>query len=249
MSESPPLILLPGTLCDDTLWQPVLAHAPQLAARARCVPLSGRTVDAAIAALLAQLPARFALAGFSLGGIIALALAYRAPERLTGLALIAANARAVPPEQITTRRQVVQAARTLGLDAHVRRNLWPTYVAPDRRDDAALFATILAMAQTLGVETYADQVELALSRPDARALLPRITTPALVVGGQHDALNPPPLQHELAQGLPNARLTLLDSGHFVPLEAPAPLARGLLAWLDDTSAVTSDHGCCGRPGR
>jgi len=237
MSEPPPLFLLPGTLCDDTLWQPVLAHAPRLAARARCVALSGRTVDAAVAALLAQLPARFALAGFSLGGIVALALACRAPERLTGLALIAANARAVPPEQVADRRQAVQAARTLGLDTHIRRNLWPTYVAPDRRDDAALSAAIIAMAQKLGVETYADQVELALSRLDAREMLPQLTMPALVVGGQHDALNPPPLQHELAQGLLNARLMLLASGHFVPLEAPMSLARGLQAWLDDMAAA------------
>jgi len=60
------------------------------------------------------------------------------------------------------------------------------------------------------------------------------------------------MQYPLAQGLPNARLMLLDSGHFVPLEAPAPpapLARGLQAWLDDMAAVTSDHGRCDRPGR
>jgi pimeloyl-ACP methyl ester carboxylesterase len=224
-----PLVLLPGTLCDARMFDPLLAR---LAPR-RFLPLAlhgGRDAGTVADRILAEAPPRFALLGFSLGGIVALEIAARAPERVAGLAMIDSNSRDIPIEHHAMRR--AQAVVEDGLDALIER-LWPNYVGSAARGDSALRATILAMAQAVGADALADQTEVMLSRADSRPRLGRLAMPALVLAGEEDALCPPAMQHELADGLPNAVLALIDgAGHFAPLERPDAVADHVAAWLD-----------------
>lgn len=227
-----PLVLLPGTLCDETLWSGVLAHDARLARRALPLPLEGISVGEAIARLEPRLPPRFAVAGFSLGAIVALELVSRFPARVAGLCLIAGNGRAVPPAQMPARRDALRLARLSGLETHVREHLWPLYVAPGASGDRAMFRQVVAMAERAGADRYGEQVEIAISRRDSVPALPGISQPALIVGGALDVINPPELQQELAAGLPGADLHMVrQAGHFVPLESPGELAAALLGWL------------------
>lgn len=206
---------------------------PALRASAMLMSYAGQTSAADTArALLHRLPTRFAVLGFSLGGFVALELAAQAPERVAGLALVASNARADAPEHAPTRRAAVGAARDAGLARFVETSLWPQYVASHRRDDAVLAATIGEMAARVGLEAFADQVEIAVTRADSRPRLAAIRVPALIVSGDEDVLNPEDRQHELANGLPDAHWHVCArTGHFVPLEAPAQLGRVVRKWL------------------
>ncbi|MFM0653583.1 alpha/beta fold hydrolase [Paraburkholderia sediminicola] len=228
-----PLVLLGGTLCDHALWAPMLDADPGLRPVALPTPYADHKSAAdATRALLHQLPARFAVLGFSLGGFVALELAAQAPERIAGLALVASNARADTPDNAPVRRAAFGAAREAGLARFVETTLWPQYVASHRRDDAALAATIGGMAVRVGLEAFADQVDIALTRVDSRPRLPAIRVPALIVSGDEDVLNPEDRQHELADGLPDAHWHVCArTGHFVPLEAPAQLGRVVREWL------------------
>ncbi|WP_206667918.1 alpha/beta fold hydrolase [Sphingomonas glacialis] len=220
-----PLLLIPGTLCDERMFAPMLAALPHI--DARVAPLCHDEIGAAALAILAEAPPHFALLGFSLGGMVALELAAIAPDRVVGLALVDSNARAVAPDLHAMRR--TEAAQ--GASAHVAR-LWPDYVAPAAQHDANLRAKIEAMANAIGSDALKRQTALALSRRDSRSRLARLTMPALVLAGAHDALCPPAWQQELADGLPDSTLVLIaDAGHFAPLERPIAVAAEVGAWL------------------
>jgi pimeloyl-ACP methyl ester carboxylesterase len=222
-----PLLWLPGTLCDARVFAPMRAR---IGGRVHHdIDMTGHADVGSLArAILEQAPPRFIAVGFSLGAIAALALAAEAPERMAGLALIAANARDVPADRHAERRAL---ARTAPAEL-VGETLWPASVAPARLGDERLRGTIVAMAQAAPAGTLVRQTELALTRPDRRRLLLRLAMPVLVIGGGEDRVAPPELQHEIAAACPQARLHIIPgAGHFVPLEDPDACALALAAWL------------------
>jgi pimeloyl-ACP methyl ester carboxylesterase/predicted ester cyclase len=231
-----PLVLLPGTLCDDRLFISLRYH---LADREiLTVALSEHdNIEDAISAVLANAPPDFALLGFSLGGVVALGVAQKAADRVSGLALIGATPHPVPQQLHQLRRASVDTARLVGMAHHARSALWPNYVAPDRRGDAQLCELVLAMAGDQGVDVFARQTELALSRPDYGSALAEMTMPSLVLAGTEDALNPPDVQKFMAGALPNAAVSLVsEAGHFVLLEQTDRVAAEVGTWLERVDA-------------
>lgn len=237
-----PLLLLPGTLCDERVWEPVQdawASATGEGRRdIRTVALRGHRSAAAMAsALLESMPDRCAIAGFSLGGIVALEMAAQAPDRVLGLALVATNARPDPPENSASRRAAVHRARSTGIEAHVRAELLCRYFGSTHAQDLALHALVCRMAMDTGLDAYLAQSEMASNRADSRPRLRDIGRPTLVVGGDEDCINPPDRQEEMARALPCAEWhQVRHSGHFIPLEAPAELAELMALWLDRVEA-------------
>jgi predicted ester cyclase/predicted alpha/beta hydrolase family esterase len=196
--------------------------------------------------VLRDAPKRFAIVGFSLGGILALEIATRAPERVVGLALLDANARDVPREMHAARRAILANAASHA--ELVGETLWPSYVAPSRAGDGALQSLIVAMADRAPEGAAVRQTELALSRVDSRPRLAALTMPALVLAGAEDVISPPEVQRELAGGLPDVQFVLIPkAGHFAPLEAPDACADAVRAWLVrvDAQARSSDSASSG----
>ena len=238
-----PLVLLPGTLCDERVFAPLLER---LGDRPAIVGDIGGTDDMAAVAdrILAVAPPRFALLGFSLGGIVALEIAARAPDRVAGLALVDSTARPVPGELHDERRAAARDAAKAGVGRHAGETLWKSYVGAARQDDEALRRLIVAMAEAGGARTLALQTELGLARADSRPRLPAFAGPALVLGGEEDALCTPDMQREMAGLLPDASLVLIPgAGHFALLETPDAVASAVAAWLDRVGGVhaATDH--------
>ena len=229
LSPRIPLLLLPGTLCDERVFAPL-----RVALGEREVVVADMLGASDVATLaervLATAPQKFAMLGFSLGGIVALEVAMRAPDRVAGLGLIASNAREVPEDVRAERRAAIA-----GIDSaahHVAATLWPSYVAAGRLDDADLKARIVAMAGDLPAETLAAQVEVALSRSEKLPHLGKVRAPSLVLGGSEDNTCTPDMQREMAAALPDAVLEIVpDTGHFVLLEAPETVAAHVKIWL------------------
>lgn len=235
-----PLVVIGGTLCDRRVWQPALRCA---ALAARHV-VAGTTADgrpgdprmpAYAARLLADLPPRFALAGFSLGGMIALEMAAQEPERITRLALVGAGARAEAPDLAGLRRAGLARVAAIGLAAHVRDDLWTRYTprSPNARRD--IMPLLMDMAKAVGLAAYEVQIGLALSRADSLPRLAGLAAPVLLVTGDADRLCPPELHDEMAERLPASRRAVLPCGHLVPLEQPHALGALLRDWMNGPS--------------
>ena len=226
-----PLVLLPGTLCDARVFAPVLARLPGVAAQVSALD-GAETTPAMAERLLAALPRRFALAGFSLGGIVALEIVAQQPDRVTRLALLDTTARPDSPERHAARREAVARAGELGVAGYVADSLWPVYVADAGRADATARALVLAMADALGLDAFRTHAELAINRADSRPRLPAITVPTLVLCGADDVLCPPDVHREIAAAVPGARLVVVpEAGHFALIERPDAVAGALADWL------------------
>ena len=230
-SDTLPLLFLPGTVCDARVFAPLMAELAH--ADMRVIDMTGAmTVPDLAAQVLRQAPERFALLGFSLGGIVALEMAAQAPERVAGLALVDTTPRPDPEANATTRRAAVDKARAEGMDGYIL-DAWTRLVSPGNAGDPELRETIVAMARDAGPDVLAQQSEVAIHRADSRKRLGAITVPTLILAGADEQVCPLAAHEELAAGIAGSRyFTIPRAGHFAPLENPAAVARHVRHWLD-----------------
>ncbi|WP_424971624.1 alpha/beta fold hydrolase [Dinoroseobacter sp. S76] len=229
MSE--PLVLLPGMMCDARLFGSQIASL----SRDRAIlvaPLTGQDNIAELAeAVLDIAPPRFALAGLSMGGIVAMEVIRLAPERVTRLALLDTNPRAEPPGKAEGRSAQLARLREKGLEAIMREELMPYYLASEDPADPNL-DLCLRMALDFGPEVFAAQSRALQTRPDQQESLRAVTVPSLVLCGAQDRLCPP-ARHELMRDLiPGAELVQIpEAGHLPTIETPNSVTEAMQSWL------------------
>jgi len=231
MTESLPIVLVPGLNCSPRLYAP---QVPELWCFGP-VSVANHTRDDTMAAIargiLADAPPRFALAGLSMGGYIALEIVRQAPARVAKLALLDTGARDDPPEAQERRRTNIGAAEAGRFDEIIEAQ-FPLYVHPSRASDAALRSVYLAMCHEVGPQAYVRQQKAIMGRADSRPLLPTIRCPTLVLVGEQDAATPPELSEEMAAAIPGARLVkVADCGHLSTLERPEAVTKAMVEWL------------------
>lgn len=228
-----PVVLLPGMMCDARLFAPQIAALSGQRA-VQVAPIGGHETTAALAAeVLAHAPPRFALAGLSMGGIVAMEIMAQAPERVERLALLDTNPRAETPEAQARRGPQIAKVRLGGLAAVMREEMKPNYLAPGA-GQAEILDLCMAMALDLGPEVFVRQSLALRGRPDRQAVLAQVRVPALVLMGEHDRLCPRD-RHELMHALiPGSRLEIVpDAGHLPTLENPEPTIAALRRWLEE----------------
>jgi pimeloyl-ACP methyl ester carboxylesterase len=226
-----PLILLPGLLCDEALWSHQTSYLSEIA-DITVADLTGRDSVSALAAdVLDKAPPRFALAGLSMGGYVALEIVRQAPERVLKLALIDTNARSDTDEQRRKRRGLMALADR-GEFRGVTPRLLPVLVHPDRTNDAELTGEVMAMAERVGRDAFLRQQKLNMDRPDSRPMLPSISCPTLVLCGRQDAISTLEMHAEMADAIPGARLAVVEEcGHLATLERPHAATALMRDWL------------------
>jgi pimeloyl-ACP methyl ester carboxylesterase len=232
MTREPlPVVLVPGLMCSPRL------YTEQISALWRLGPVQvadhrrdARMDDIALR-ILAAAPPRFALAGLSMGGYIALAVQRQAPERVERLALLDTGARSDTPEQTERRLRLIALAQA-GRFMEIADLLFPLFVARGRHADARLREIVRAMARDTGPEVFERQQRAIIARADMRGALPAISCPTLVLVGADDELTPPVLSQEMAAAIPGARLVVVpECGHLSTLEQPEAVNAALVEWL------------------
>ncbi|QVM86186.1 alpha/beta fold hydrolase [Novosphingobium decolorationis] len=224
-----PLVLVPGLSCDETLWAAQVEGLADVAAPMIGDTLHDDTLPAMARRILAAAPPRFALAGFSMGGYVAMEIWRQAPERISRIAFLDTSAGADDADAARLRQAAITTARKRSLEAVLRGSL-RRLVHPDTARATA--EAVVAMALGVGLETYANQQRAIMARPDSRADLARINVPALVLAGAQDKLTPPERARDIAAHTPGARLELVEQcGHMAPMEKGAAVTAHLRDWL------------------
>jgi pimeloyl-ACP methyl ester carboxylesterase len=231
MPDALPIVLIPGLTCTPRLYAeqipPLWQYGPVTIADHR----RDDSMTAIARRVLADAAPRFALAGLSMGGYIALEIMRQAPERVVKLALLDTGARGDTAEQ-TVRRQVVIGLAKSGRYAEVPEIAFPVYVHRNRHGDEGLKAIVRTMAAETGVEAFLRQQQAIIGRPDSRPGLGAIRCPTLVLVGEGDEATPPELAREIAAGIPGSRLVVIpDSGHLSTLERPEAVTQALVEWV------------------
>lgn len=231
------LILIPGLLCDATVWESQRDELEDLASVRIAFPDARSSLAAMAEAVLADAPPTFALAGHSMGGRVALEVMRRAAHRVQGLALLDTGYRPLARGQAGERERagrlaLLEMARTQGVRAMGRQWL-EGMIHPDRRTDQDLVARILDMIASQSPELFAAQIQALLARPDVTTILIGINCPTLVLCGREDAWAPVSRHKEIAALIDASRLVIVpECGHMSPLERPAAVSSALRDWLD-----------------
>lgn len=233
----PHLILVPGLMCNETSWAPIL---PALSAQTTCQVVSHGDADSLTQMaqqILDAAPALFDLAGHSMGGRVALEVVRMAPERVQRLALLgtgyrAKEAGAVGEKEVQGRQALLDVAQSQGVRAMAQ--VWvQNMVAPARLADAALIEAIVQMFERKSVDIFQRQIKALLTRPDATEVLRQVRVPTLVMAGEFDAWASPQQHQAIADLIPTPppMQTVVGSGHMMMMEKPNAVAALFLDWL------------------
>ncbi len=235
----PTVMLIPGNMCDERLWdggRRALRRA--LTEQGLAIIDADTTRDATIPAMarraLADCKGPILPVGFSMGAIVALAMADQEPDRIPGMALFGLNAGPDLAERSAARLRHQAEVREGGLERVIVEELKPNYLADANRHDTALLVLLRDMGMALGREVFLAQSEALRTRTDLRPVLDSTSVPVLLGCGDEDDLCSPAWHRDWAARAADARLTVFaGAGHMLPLEAPQTFADILVAWIEE----------------
>ena len=229
-----PIVFLPGMMCDARLFGPQIdvlsAHHPVM-----CIPINRHdTVEALAAEVLEMAPDRFALAGLSMGGIVAMEIVRQAPDRVDRLALMDTNPLGEKESVKSARLPQIAAAQSGDLRRVMREEMKPNYLT-DGPNQGAILDLCMTMAMDQGPEVFVLQSKALMARPDQTQTLLSYPGSTLVLCGQDDGLCPLE-RHELMHDLlPSSTLEIIENaGHFPTLENPLTTNSALASWMEKT---------------
>ena len=227
------LYLLPGLLCDDTVWCHQLEHLADIARPVVPEYRDCDSINAMAECVLQNAPERFAVAGHSMGGRVALEMFRLAGERVDRIALLDTATGPAAGSETEKRMAWVRLAREQGMGALA--GTWlPPMVHPDRHADVDFMQNLKAMIERFTPDQFHSEIRALLERPDATPLLGEIHCPALVLCGRQDRWRSPESHAEMAAAIAGAGFEVIDDcGHMAPVERPREVTACLRQWLQD----------------
>jgi len=229
-----PLVLLPGMMCDERLFAPQINELSKRREVHFAKITDHETISELASDVLNNAPPVFALAGLSMGGIVAMEIVSQAPERVERLALLDTNPLAELPDVLKRRGPQIDAIKNGQLKEIIRDEMKPNYLFDGVRK-AEILKLCMDMALDIGPDAFIRQSIALRDRVDQKNTLGSYKRPALVLCGRHDVLCPLE-RHELMHTLlENSKLEIIeDAGHLPTLEQPKITTMALASWLEDT---------------
>jgi len=226
-----PLVFLPGMMCDARLFGPQIAELSSDFSVMVSPVTRGERIEEIASGLLDELPQRFALAGLSMGGIVAMELLRRAPDRITRLALMDTNPLAETPQVAAAREPQIVKVRAGRMADVMREEMKPNYLAPGPFRNEIL-DLVMDMAQALGPDVFIRQSRALQRRRDQQGTLRKCKVPTMVLCGAHDALCPVKRHTFMAELIHGAELRVLEhAGHLPTLEMPGETTQAIRDWM------------------
>lgn len=211
-----PLLLLPAMGCDGQLWARQIMDLADLARPEFCDLSQDNSLPSMAARVLAEAPPRFAVAGVSLGGYVAMEMVRQAPDRVERVALFGTRA------SMDVRPRTIAGQGLLATAPHA-----------DPRLSANVSGPAQAMVERVGRIVFERQQRALLARPDLSPAIDAIRVPTLVAVGDRDRICTPADALALSDRIPAARFHIVRScGHLAPLERPGEVTMLLREWLN-----------------
>lgn len=230
MASNQNLLLIPGLVCDAAVWRHQVAHLGDIAEVSVPPVTKGETMAEMARIVIDAAPQKFALAGFSMGGYIALEILRQAPERVTRLALLDTSARTDTPQKAAWRRTAVAACER-GEFASVIAGMMPVLLHPDQQQ-GLLPQFVREMAARVGVEAFVRRHRAISMRQDARDLLRAAKQSVRAICGREDGMSTIAEHIEIAELAPHGRFSIIEEcGHMTILERPQAATALLRDWL------------------
>jgi pimeloyl-ACP methyl ester carboxylesterase len=166
------------------------------------------------------------VAGFSLGGYVAIEMLAQQPRPLSAAALLSTSALPESEESRAVREKTMLAMQTNFPKVVEGIVKFGTHEASE-----AVQERLRQMLLSVGCETALRQTRAIMGRADHREALSRLSLPVALLCGEHDRVTPPQLTHQLAQCIPHAQTCIIpQSGHMLPVQQ-APAVAHVLASL------------------
>ena len=226
-----PLILIPGLLCDPTLWKGQIAVLENYSEIAVADITEQSTISEMASALLESAPEQFSLAGFSLGSQVALEIMNVARDRVKRLALLSATSGGLLPATKAAIRRAVKMIEQGCFDKYLD-EAYPTYFVGHGVSDAVLRESFVSMAHAVGKEAGLRQMRALLAIRAPFTNLNGIDCPTVIIGGRDDQRTTPEAHRQLAEEIRGSKLAIVDgAAHFTPIEQPDEVAEILRDWI------------------
>ncbi len=226
MSE--PIVFLPGVLNDARLFGPQLAELSADHAVMTLPMGTVNTIGALADLVLAKSPDRLALVGAGLGGVVAMEVVRRAPERIQRLALISTSPLCAVPFDAMAYEPMLVAARSGRMEEVVE-----TLIGQGARPThPEVLALVQDMALAIGVDRFVNQVRAIQRQRDMQSTLRKIKCPTVVLHGAEDPLLASKRHETMVGFISDAQLvTVPNAGTLPTLENPAVVTDALKEWM------------------
>lgn len=219
---------LPGTMCDQRLWQACIKHLPENVELIHIAIPMGNSIEEIVALLKKHLPeGKLNLAGFSLGGYIATAYALKFPEQINKLLLISNMSYSLPENELKERSRTIAYLKTHGYSGIPTKRI-TALLHPDNINKQDIIHCIREMDTSLGKATLIHQLTVTTQRENLLVKLPSLTIPIMFLIGDNDSLVKLSRIEAVLAHSPFISLSVLaNTGHMLPLEQPKKCALNL----------------------
>lgn len=220
-----PLIFLSGLLSNERVWLHQRQHLSDLAS-IQVISASDDTPEKMIHTILSGAPEKFALAGHSMGGWLAQEVMRVAPDRVLKLCLLNTTSQMDSEEKRISRLKMIEKVKEGSFNEIVKgiadKFVFNTQVKND----------VEKMFLEVGEEAFINQELSMLKRGETKRVLSTIRCPTVVIYAEEDPVFSLQEHQELAHLIKNSKLvTIKNSGHMSPMEAPESVTSVLRAWL------------------
>ena len=172
------------------------------------------------------------LVGLSLGGMTGMRVAVRNPERVDRLVVLCSSAH-LPPEVWLERAATVRADGVASIAESIVDRWFTPAFSQAHPDVRRAHVDMVAATPSAGYAACCD----AIAAMDQRADLASIGAPTLAIAGADDPATPPEHLREVAEGVPDGRLLVLDqAAHLANVEQPQQVSAAIIDHLQGAPA-------------
>ena len=226
-----PLVFIPGMMCDSRLFQPQINEFSKQYMVCAAPASSSDTIENISSEILRYLPTKFTLIGLSMGGILAMEIIKKVPERVMKIVLMDTNYKSETAEIKSRRLPQIKLANEGRLEDIMCQQIQNNYLRTDKKNQE-IFDLCLSMATDLGKEIFINQSKALATRKDYKSTLKNIKVPSLIICGEYDRLCPIKVHIEMESLIENSTLEIIpDAAHLPTLEQPVYLNKIIGKWL------------------